>query len=921
MSMSTSTSAAETAQSTAKLDYLRALEETEEVQAEPEAGRPKYFITFPYPYMNGKLHLGHLYSFSKADFTAYYRRLLGYNVLFPFAFHCTGMPISASASKLKEELSGKPVDVSVVRILKDFGFDNPIPFTDPAHWIRTFPKYAQATLRSFHSSIDWRRSFITTDVNPYYDSFVRFQFNSLRRLGLLAFGKRYCIFCPVDRQPCLDHDRRKGEGVKPAEVVLRKVRCGNGVLLVRTRQDPGRNMGGIEKVVLSRRRQFSRFGLNGTEYIVESDLFGNLKYQVDGLVADEQPAAASEIVGGEDCPIELIDKEIAGKVVYGLKPADSPAAAAAAAEYEQIVGVKNEQNVLVENGLFVKMYEPEGPVISRSGGQCVVSLQDQWFIDYGNEQWKQRVRRCLGRMELTEDTRAKVEEALDGIYKWGFSRSFGLGTRVPWEPEYLIDSLSDSTIYMVFYTVKHLLFGDLEGAEPRGIPAASLDDSFWSYILGGVMIGEFSRAECPEHLAQYRGVLDKCRESVNYFYPVDLRVSGKDLIGNHILFFLFNHVALFREEFWPRRIFTNGHILLNSAKMSKSEGNFLSADDALLRYGASATRMCLANCCDTNDDANFEEDTVNAFILRLFTLAKSVEDLPVMSAESIQHAISSVLQSDLSFRLAAVHPIPGTAAGCEQQAAADAIQQRSALHSDTSSFIDSLFLQAISRNIRLAVAAYESMAFRDVLKYGFFELTHSIELYLALSGASSELLCYAYRTILQLIYPIVPSLSRPLLSAAFSGQLELPRPATQADDKLAAFEFVKGLCNRIITGKKEHRKCIIAVSAEYPQWKREAMAVADSIVDRPDCDRLSRETKTEAIGRLNPLFKGHGIQPAHGLKFAMDYMKDRSKYTIVFNDGLVLSLLQGYVERVCAVEVTLATGDAGEPMKPTITFQ
>jgi leucyl-tRNA synthetase len=60
--------------------------------------------TFPYPYMNGLLHLGHGFSMSKTEFTTRYKKLRGYNAMFPFAFHCTGMPISASCVKLKDEL-------------------------------------------------------------------------------------------------------------------------------------------------------------------------------------------------------------------------------------------------------------------------------------------------------------------------------------------------------------------------------------------------------------------------------------------------------------------------------------------------------------------------------------------------------------------------------------------------------------------------------------------------------------------------------------------------------------------------------------------------------------------------------------------------------------------------------------------------
>lgn len=54
---------------------------------------PKFFGNFPYPYMNGMLHLGHAFSLSKLEFASAYHRLKGEEVLFPFAFHCTGMPI------------------------------------------------------------------------------------------------------------------------------------------------------------------------------------------------------------------------------------------------------------------------------------------------------------------------------------------------------------------------------------------------------------------------------------------------------------------------------------------------------------------------------------------------------------------------------------------------------------------------------------------------------------------------------------------------------------------------------------------------------------------------------------------------------------------------------------------------------------
>jgi leucyl-tRNA synthetase len=64
-----------------------------ETDAPEDASKPKYFVTFPYPYMNGQLHLGHLFTISKADFSSYYERMKGKKTIFPFAFHVTGMPI------------------------------------------------------------------------------------------------------------------------------------------------------------------------------------------------------------------------------------------------------------------------------------------------------------------------------------------------------------------------------------------------------------------------------------------------------------------------------------------------------------------------------------------------------------------------------------------------------------------------------------------------------------------------------------------------------------------------------------------------------------------------------------------------------------------------------------------------------------
>lgn len=254
-----------------------------------QPGEPKprkFFGTFPYPYMNGLLHLGHAFSLSKLEFAAAHRRLRGDRVLFPQAFHCTGMPIKACADRLAQEMedfgcppvfpgeeeeteesaaaaaaadaaaasaaaekdpskfSGKKSKAAAKKgtgatqweIMRLSGIaEADIPaFKDPAHWLEFFPPLARRDISAMGCGVDWRRSFITTDANPFYDSFVRWQLNSLRKAGKVVKDKRAAVFSPKDGQPCADHDRASGEGVGPQEYCLVKMRVQTEKLISET---------------------------------------------------------------------------------------------------------------------------------------------------------------------------------------------------------------------------------------------------------------------------------------------------------------------------------------------------------------------------------------------------------------------------------------------------------------------------------------------------------------------------------------------------------------------------------------------------------------------------------------------------------------------------------------------------------------
>lgn len=257
----------------ARRDHLREIEirlqkkwkDTRVFESSVDPTKGKFFVTFPYPYMNGRLHLGHAFSLTKAEFTARYQRLKGKNVLFPFGFHCTGMPIQAAANKLKEEIAtfGNPPVFPVEKEttaskaeesvesavnakskgkktkLQVKGHVGPVrqwnilekmvppgeiaEFADPLKWLEYFPPLGMEDLAGFGSAIDWRRSFITTSANPYYDAFIRWQFRRLLDEGRVKSGFRPNVFSVKDGQVCADHDRASGEGVTPQEYTLVKL--------------------------------------------------------------------------------------------------------------------------------------------------------------------------------------------------------------------------------------------------------------------------------------------------------------------------------------------------------------------------------------------------------------------------------------------------------------------------------------------------------------------------------------------------------------------------------------------------------------------------------------------------------------------------------------------------------------------------
>lgn len=187
-------------------------------EAEPDKGS-KYFITVPYPYLNGILHAGHTRTFTIGDVIARYRRMQGYNVLFPMGFHVTGTPIVGLAELIRNR---DPQTIEVYSKHHGISDDRLQTLNTPEKIVDYFSVEAEKSMRSIGYSIDWRRKFTTTDDT--YKKFIEWQFNHLHEKGYIVKGSHPVKWCPGDDNPVEDHDILHGEGATIVDYTLIKFR-------------------------------------------------------------------------------------------------------------------------------------------------------------------------------------------------------------------------------------------------------------------------------------------------------------------------------------------------------------------------------------------------------------------------------------------------------------------------------------------------------------------------------------------------------------------------------------------------------------------------------------------------------------------------------------------------------------------------
>jgi len=274
------------------------------------------------------------------------------------------------------------------------------------------------------------------------------------------------------------------------------------------------------------------------------------------------------------------------------------------------------------------------PVVCRCGGRVYVRiLHDQWFLRYSDPSWKEDIHRQVEEMSLVPpEVGTEFHRTVDWLKDWACTRRVGLGTPLPWDPDWIVEPLSDSTIYMAYYTIAHRI---------REIPADQLTPA----VFDAIFLGK----PAPETINSR--VISDLRSEFLYWYPYDYRFSAKDLISNHLTFQLFHHRAIFPDTLQPKGMVVFGMGLLNGAKMSSSKGNVYLLEDAVNEFGADTVRMFLVGSAEPWQDFDWRHELVSSTRRQIDRFSGAVREAPEASGD---HSIDHWLTSRLQRRIAAV---------------------------------------------------------------------------------------------------------------------------------------------------------------------------------------------------------------------------------------------------------------------------
>ena len=909
--------------------------------------KEKLFITVAFPYPSGAMHIGHGRTYTVPDVYARFKRMEGYNVLFPMAWHVTGAPVIGIADRIKRKDSWT-LDLyeNVHRVPKD-----ELPkLEDPEYIVRYFSSEYNEVMHEMGYSIDWRREFRTID--PTYKKFIEWQITTLYEKGLVQRGEHPVKYCPNCDNPVGDHDLLEGEGVGVNELTLLKFKIDDKILVTATLRPE--TIVGATNIWLNPDVEYVLVSAEGENWVITKEAHYNLQHQIKDLeiISEIDP---NDLIGkmainpftGDELPIfpaSFVSASYGSGVVFS-EPADAPADYIAlqdlkkndeliakynlegiienvvpipvcsvkgygeipAADIIEKLGITDQndeklheatnelykiqhskgtildsipgfggkkvrfareelKDELISKNMATIMYDfAERPVVCRCGNNCVVKIMDdQWFMKYSNPEWTEKTHKVLERETIIPpEVKNNFNYYIDWLDDWACSRKVGLGTRLPWDNQWLIEPLTDSTIYMSYYSIARFL----KDMNPDDLNRAFFDKVFLNKDSDDITVA-------PE-------IVKEIQDEFNYWYPLDWRLSAKDLVGNHLSFLMFHHSAIFPEDKWPKGTVVFGMGLLEGNKMSSSKGNVILLKDAIEDYTADVVRLFLMASAEPWQDFDWREKEVLGTKRRLEWFREFAGKVEEIKGSALD--LSNIEEVELTRT------------------------------------IDLWMLSQLNQHIKTSTEALEVFQTRKALQESLFLLKKDIDHYLYrvnhLLDKQDPAVIYVLSTVVEswirLLAPFTPHTCEELWSKYGGEGFVSVAKWPEADESLISTEIEKSeeLVQNLIKDINQIKKMVGEDAKKVhiylaPDWKWDLYRIADE-VGKPDIGQIMGR----AIGAN--IYDDKKEIAAVAKKVGREMTK--TKYVGKINEAQIIDDALEYISNEVSSEVIVHTDDSYDP--------
>ncbi|MDP3742208.1 MAG: leucine--tRNA ligase, partial [Candidatus Micrarchaeota archaeon] len=697
----------------------------EEKTFEPQLDekRKKFFFTVPYPYVSGALHVGHGRTYVNGDIIVRFKRMQGFNVLWPIAFHITGTPVLAVSGKIS---AGDEATISLYNSYVSIYEDDKskIPqivqsFKEPWNLVNYFSSKMVADFKSIGFSLDLSRQFTTGDKE--YNAFVTWQFHKYKQAGYLKQASYPILYCVNDKNAVGEDDIQDAD-TNPVEVqrfTTPKFKLTDeDAFLVTATLRPDTIYGATNvfvkpamtylKVEVELEKNKNKEIWIVSRSAVEKLELQNIPVSIVGEIKGEKLIAREvETPTGSIVPIlpgEFIEEDTGTGVVHS-EPSDAPFDLVAIEELKKdektlskYPGLKEKVNAIklkqviscppyseypaldlvtkanikntkqkdlldkitkqlykdefyngtvVNSGEFTglkveeakekmsawlektgkayHLFESSRPAKCRCGGKVVAAvMNDQWFLDFNAKGWKEKSNEALEKMKIfPPNYKKQFQDIFAWLDKRPCARRRGLGTQLPFANEWIIESLSDSTIYPAFYTV-------IKQIRKCGLKPDQLSEEFFDYVF----LSKGTAASVAKKIGAKKEDLEAIKEQFEYWYPCDQRHTAIAHISNHLSFYIFAHSAIFDKKFWPKAITVNELLISEGTKMSKSKGNVITLDDIRKNYSADLYRMYSVATADFASVLDFRRADVENSRKSLNKLYAALENAVELSKQN-----------------------------------------------------------------------------------------------------------------------------------------------------------------------------------------------------------------------------------------------------------------------------------------------